>query len=317
MKRIESFRFWINDYVTSTVRRRCSLEARGLYLDILMLLYSSHRPGYACELVGGELVYLDPSEILQDVGHAGREDLWNELTRWGALICDDLGWHNLKAVEVAENERDFRLKKANAGRKGGKARAKRLREAKQTCSTATSTASSKRVAKGVANAKPPDPDSDPDPVSDSEPDSPDWSPTEPLSLSADRKRPQPTGIDVSAVFALYSDICVPRGFVSHRSLNPTMKKQIRARIRERRPWEGDDGDARSDSIEWWRAYFQACAGSAFLCDNRNVGNLVYITGIENMDKLIAGNFWAQSRSTVSDRNAANAKEALRLLGEAE
>ena len=144
-----------------------------------------------------------------------------------------------------------------------------------------------------------------------------WSPTEPLSLSADRKRPQPTGIDVSAVFALYSDICVPRGFVSHRSLNPTMKKQIRARIRERRPWEGDDGDARSDSIEWWRAYFQACAGSAFLCDNRNVGNLVYITGIENMDKLIAGNFWAQSRSTVSDRNAANAKEALRLLGEAE
>ena len=145
----------------------------------------------------------------------------------------------------------------------------------------------------------------------------DWSPTEPLSLSADRKRPQPTGVDVSAVFALYSDICVPRGFVSHRSLNPTMKKQIRARIRERRPWEGDDGDARSDSIEWWRAYFQACAGSAFLCDNRNVGNLVYITGIENMDKLIAGNFWAQSRSTVSDRNAANAKEALRLLGEAE
>ena len=124
MKRIESFRWWINDYLTSTVRRRCSLEARGAYLDILMLLYSSPRPGYACESINGELRYLDPEEILTDIGQPDGEPLWSELAQWGAMVRDDDGWYNAKAVEVAENEIDFRAKKAAAGAKGGRARAR-------------------------------------------------------------------------------------------------------------------------------------------------------------------------------------------------
>ena len=161
MKRIESFRWWINDYMTSTVRRRCSLEARGLYLDILMLLYSSPRPGYACETVNGTLRYLDQQEILSDVGADDRGSLFAQLETWGALIRDEDGWYNPKAVEVAENEIDFREKKRESGRKGGIAKAT---NAKQRSSGASSSASGSLL----ANVYPPDPDPDPDPDPESE-----------------------------------------------------------------------------------------------------------------------------------------------------
>jgi hypothetical protein len=184
MKRIESFRWWINDYVTSTVRRRCSLEARGAYLDILMLLYASPRPGYACETVNDKLRYLEPEEILADIGILHVEDIWSQLEKWGAVVRDDDGWHNPKAVEVAENEIDFRAKKAAAGRKGGRAKAKGLANLKQCSSSASSNA----LAEGLANAYPPDPDSDPDPDSESEPSSPPNPPSPWGGTSGTRKR---------------------------------------------------------------------------------------------------------------------------------
>ena len=156
MKKIESFRFWINDYITSTVRRRCSLEARGLYLDILMVLYSSPRPGYACEAINGEIRYLSEDDIMADVGQPKRTELWDELVSWGALLRDDDGWHNPKAVAVGESERDFRTERAAAGRKGGLARANNQAELQ-----------AELQAEPKQSFKPPDPD--PEPVSDSDP----------------------------------------------------------------------------------------------------------------------------------------------------
>ena len=135
----------------------------------------------------------------------------------------------------------------------------------------------------------------------------DRSPTEPLSVS----RPKPDALTPDQVFNLYQSICVPAGMVNHASLNPTMRKQIKARIRERRKLDGTE--ARSDGPAWWLAYFNAAAESAFLCDNANIGNLLYITGPKNMDKLLSAGFWASKEKTLFDRNAASAREALAMM----
>ena len=139
------------------------------------------------------------------------------------------------------------------------------------------------------------------------------SPAETQALALSPKRPD--AISPVDVFSLYQSICVPAGFVSHGSMNPTMKKQIKARSKERRPWEGDGGDARSDTLEWWRAFFASCATSTFLCENSNVGNLVYITGPKNMDKIIAANFWVEKKKTSGDAKTERTLAPLQRLAE--
>ena len=170
MKKIESFRWWINDYITSTVRRRCSLEARGLYLDILMVLYRSPRPGYACENIGGSLVYLGRDEILADAGSPRAARLFDDLAKWGGVVYDEDcgGWYNPKALDVAESEVDFRRKKIEAGRKGGNAKAKRKQRPSSATIDATSSAKNMPAADFYPPDTDPDPDSEPDP--DTEPD---------------------------------------------------------------------------------------------------------------------------------------------------
>jgi len=139
------------------------------------------------------------------------------------------------------------------------------------------------------------------------------SPTEPLSVSV----PEPRRVNPlpGLVFDLYSSICVLAGMTRHAELSAKMKKQILARAKERRKWEGDD-TLRSSEIEWWVEYLTAASGSSFLCgeDTGFVANLDYLTGPKNMDKLIAADFWRRKKAAGIDRNAANARAALELMG---
>lgn len=302
--KIESFRFWINDYVTSTVRRRCSLEARGLYVDILMLLYASPRPGYACETINGELRYLDPDEIMSDAGADDCGRLWSELETWGALVRDDDGWHNPKAVDVAENEIDFRRKKAEAGRKGGKAKRK------QRSSTASSSAKAQPQANTQAKGKPPDSDPDPDPDSDPTPDTdiPDRSPTEPLSSP---KRRRPADVPFAAILDAYNEHLGPKGNPQPTTITDKMRASVSARWTDK----VQVGEYRSDSLPFWGQYFEYAAKCPHLTGDNNRGwraSFRWLVDKSGFERVINREY--ERGGGTDDKNKANALAALELIG---
>jgi hypothetical protein len=106
--------------------------------------------------------------------------------------------------------------------------------------------------------------------------------------------PSSTSVDPAEVFQAYLDICPKAGsFTKHHELNGTMKKQIMARIKERRKAKDPEFKPRSDDIRWWKAYFGFAAASNFLAGRTKEHfqcNLIWLTGPSNMDKVTAGNF---------------------------
>ena len=117
------FSFFINDWVSSATRKRLSRAAIGLYLDLLPTLYQSAHPGYASAQVSDSVVYLTSTEILSDLARNGESvddllPLWLEVTKWGCMVKDDLGWYNPKAREKApvdiRNAQGRKQKAANA-----------------------------------------------------------------------------------------------------------------------------------------------------------------------------------------------------------
>jgi uncharacterized protein YdaU (DUF1376 family) len=127
--------WYYKDWLTSPDRFSMTYEQRGVYRDLL---------DFAWDQFG---LPNDKEQIRAMLGLDKRKFalVWSEVSQH-FTAWEDGRLHNAKQERVRNDLNTYRERKQDAGRKGGKARAERLAEAKQTGSTATST--------DVTNVKP-------------------------------------------------------------------------------------------------------------------------------------------------------------------
>jgi uncharacterized protein YdaU (DUF1376 family) len=126
--------WYVKDWLSSEDRARMTYEARGVYRDLLDYAWL-HRGIPADKSTLANWLGITPRKLALLWGMMAH--CWQEVD--GRLV-------NRKQEDVRTDLNTFREGKQAAGRKGGKARAERLAESKQTGSTATST--------DVTNVKP-------------------------------------------------------------------------------------------------------------------------------------------------------------------
>lgn len=108
-------KFFTNDWMGDLTLRRCGLEARGLWLELLCLMHQSPKRGY---LVGANLEALEPAELAKLVGVSLKKfnALLGELFSKGVASRDEGGvlFNRRMAKELETSEA-----RSKAGKVGG------------------------------------------------------------------------------------------------------------------------------------------------------------------------------------------------------
>jgi|APSaa5957512576_1039674.scaffolds.fasta_scaffold36230_2 hypothetical protein len=301
-------RFFPQDWLLSNIRRRLNHFDRGVYFDLLCLLYTSPMPGYACETCGDDLRFLTMNELALDLadGHAGTDvvmDALNRLAKYGGICEDEVGIHNPRAVEEGTRASDQRRKSAAKASKAAKARwmpqACSKHSPKQCSKDATSNAEQSRVEQSRVELEAEDTNTISSP-----------SETHPKS-----EAPGVTVIRIpyQEIYQAYQDTCGQAGLTIHRGLSDTMKRQIKARWNQKIK----AGNYRSDDLEFWLRYFQLVVKCPFLCGTTGTNfraDLMWLTGRENIDKVLGLRYLPKGAGADKPKSSEDFKHFAEMMG---
>lgn len=96
-----SFEFFPSDWMTDTALRMCSVETRGLWIDLLCLMYLSEKKGFL--LIGKEKLTDENLRKILRISKKKFQFLMTELLKYNLIKIDDLGVYFCKRIVDSEH----------------------------------------------------------------------------------------------------------------------------------------------------------------------------------------------------------------------
>lgn len=108
-----AFQFYAGDWLTDPSLRMCSFETRGVWIDLLCVMFLSDEIGVL--KIGNQI--LDENGVRKLVGMSPKKfkKVWNELTNFGILKCDENGRFFSKRMVGDERIRQVRREVGKLG----------------------------------------------------------------------------------------------------------------------------------------------------------------------------------------------------------
>lgn len=113
-ERSPAFQFYAGDWLTDPSLRMCSFETRGVWIDLLSIMFLSDEIGVL--KIGNRVLDHNDVRKLVGISHKRFKNVWYELTNLGILKCDEFGRYFSKRMVGDERIRQIRR---DVGRLGG------------------------------------------------------------------------------------------------------------------------------------------------------------------------------------------------------
>lgn len=113
-ERAPAFLFFPGDWLNDPGLRMCSYETKGVWIDLLCIMFMSNEPGVL--KIGDEVLDAKGVQKLAKIAPKKFKKVWDELQKFGVLKCDENGRFYSKRMV---NEEALRQVRREVGRLGG------------------------------------------------------------------------------------------------------------------------------------------------------------------------------------------------------